>query len=229
MNEEKQIDFVKDFILKKLVKGYIVGDLKRMLDVKVKPNYDGNINFPIALYTFTSISFLGFLVSKNEFEEDWKRINAHIDLFFTPEDKAEIEPHKTEFTSKYRNGLAHEYFPKMSGISRTNEHLMTLSSKEYWVLDADVLANMFIRSVDNLVKACKDKYFCLQIFNRYNAIQTRNSMFKNKPPISTTTTQNETSSNATSTTLPYNPDEYTTPPQPYHFSKGDTGVCLPDN
>lgn len=225
MTDEEKIKFTKDYIIGKVANGYIVGDLERMLGIKVILNHDGNANFPIALYTLTSMSFLGYLVADREFSNDWERINAYIEAMFVPEDKSEIEPHKTEFANKFRNGLAHEFFPKMAGISRVNDRLMTLSAEGYWVLDADILAKMFIRSVNNLVKASEDNDFCRRVFDRYNAIQERNLELKNKPSI-TTTTSTARSSGATTTTLPYNLASMATLPN-IPLSKGDTGVGLP--
>lgn len=225
MTDEEKIKFTKDYIIGKVANGYIVGDLERMLGIKVIPNHNGNANFPIALYTLTSMSFLGYLVADREFSNDWERINAYIEAMFVPEDKSEIEPHKTEFANKFRNGLAHEFFPKMAGISRVNDRLMTLSAEGYWVLDADILAKMFIRSVNNLVKASEDNDFCRRVFDRYNAIQERNLELKNKPSI-TTTTSTARSSGAMTTTLPYNLASMATLPN-IPLSKGDTGVGLP--
>ena len=222
MTDEEKIKFAKDYIIEKVAKGYIVGDLERMLGIKVVPNHDGNANFPIALYTLTSMSFLGSLVADREFSNDWERINAYIEVMFLPGDKSEIEPHKTEFANKFRNGLAHEFFPKMAGISRVNDRLMTLSAEGYWVLDADILAKMFIESVDNLIKASEDTDFCRRVFERYNAIQERNLELKNKPS-TTTTTSTTRSGGATTTTLPYDLSAMATLPN-IPLSKGDTGV-----
>ena len=141
---------------------------------------------------------------------------------FLPGDKSEIEPHKTEFANKFRNGLAHEFFPKMAGISRVNDRLMTLSAEGYWVLDADILAKMFIESVDNLIKASEDTDFCRRVFERYNAIQERNLELINKPS-TTTTTSTTRSGGATTTTLPYDLSAMATLPN-IPLSKGDTGV-----
>lgn len=56
MTDEEKIKFVRERIIGKITRGYIVGDLKRMLDIEVIPDHDGNVNFPIALYTLTSMS-----------------------------------------------------------------------------------------------------------------------------------------------------------------------------
>lgn len=55
MTDEEKIKFTKDYIIGKVANGYIVGDLERMLGIKVILNHDGNANFPIALYTLTSM------------------------------------------------------------------------------------------------------------------------------------------------------------------------------
>lgn len=221
MDNKEEIAFVRDYIIRKIVKGYIVGDLKRLLSIKVIPNHDGNCNFPIALYVLTSMSFLGYLISERELINDWERINAYIDGMFREEDKAKIEPHRAEFTNKFRNGLAHEFFPKMAGISRVNSELMTLSEEGYWVLDADILADMFIKSADNLENATRDEAFCLRMFSRYNEIQRRNLELKNRPLV--TTTNVVRSSGATTTTLPYESNQGDMGLN-ISRSKGDTGA-----
>lgn len=225
MTNAEKVSFVRDYIIGKVVKGYVVGDLERMLRIKVIPNHDGNCNFPIALYTLTSMSFLGYLIAKRELVNDWERINAYIDEMFSEEDKAKIEPHRAEFTNKFRNGLAHEFFPKMAGISRVNSELMTLSEEGYWVLDADILAKMLIKSVANLEDATRDETFCIRVFDRYNEIQKRNLEFKDRPPVPVTKVVQ--SSGATTTTLPYELIHRGDAGPDISQSKGDTGVGIP--
>ena len=224
MTDEEKIKFARERIIGKITRGYIVGDLKRMLDIEVIPDHDGNVNFPIALYTLTSMSFLGYLIAERELLNDWERIDTYIEVMFNSEDKSEIEPHKEEFSNKYRNGLAHEFFPKMAGISRENNQLMTQSTEGYWVLDADILAKMFMKSTDNLVGASEDDVLCLRIFERYNTIQERNLEFKERPSTATTTS----TARSSGATLPADPDSYTTRPEPVPQSAGGTGVELPN-
>lgn len=223
MKDEEKVIFVKNYIVNKIAKGYMVGDLNRLLDIKVIPDHDGNANFPIALYTLTCMSFLGYLIADRDLLHDWERINVYIEQMFNPEDKAEIEPHKVEFSNKYRNGLVHEFFPKMGGISRVNNQLMTLSKEGFWVLDADILAKMFKRSVDNFSGATAENSFCIRIYERYKTIQDKNLSLKDKPTTSTTAL----SSRATTTTLPYDYRKGVGATGPAFFppSKGVTGVA----
>ncbi len=210
MENLKYILYVRNTILNKIIKGYIVGDLKRMLEIKVIPNHDGNLNFPILLYALSSISFLGYLIAEKELKHDSQRIKTYIKTIFIPEDFIQIEPHLDLLTEKFRNGLAHEFFPKMSGVSRDNSVLWSQSSEGYWVIDADIFTNMFIKSVVNLEEKIKDEDISIRIFQRFNKIQEKNLELKNIPTISISTSTSPLASLATTTTLP--------------LSKGDTGV-----
>ncbi|HUV47045.1 MAG TPA: hypothetical protein VMW29_02825 [Candidatus Bathyarchaeia archaeon] len=223
---EEKTSFVREEIVGKMVCGYMVGDIKRLLEIKVIENYDGNCNFPIALYVFSCMDFLGYLFAENKYNpsgDTAKRINAYIDLFFTDKAKAEIEPHKTEFVDTFRNGLSHEFFPKISGISRINDSLMSISEKGYWVMDADILARMFLESVENLKKFSTHVTVSCRAYDRYSEIQKENIQSKTHTVSSSTAR----SSMATTTTLPLelikrlDADDNVGVPS----SKGDTGVA----
>lgn len=201
LTQEGKVAFVREEIVGKMIGGYMVGDTKRLLEIKVIENYDGNCNFPIALYVFSCMDFLGYLFAKgkqNPRGDTAKRINAYISLFFTDEAKAGIEPHKTEFVDTFRNGLSHEFFPKISGISRVNNGLMSVSVNGYWVLDADILAKMFLDSVSSLSRLASDTIVAEQVYDRYFEIQKKNIQSKTHT-ISSSTAR---SSLATTTTLP---------------------------
>jgi hypothetical protein len=123
-----KINYAKNYLLGKVTKGYMVGDIKRMLAIKVKPNQDGNCNFPIALYTLSCMDFLGYLIAKEEyslFGDTEKRIKAYIDTAFIVKDKEQLQPYMANFVGKFRHGLGHEFFPKMAGISRVTPHIMS--------------------------------------------------------------------------------------------------------
>jgi hypothetical protein len=179
MSNAEKIGFIRNYITE-IVKGHMVGDIKRLLNIKVIPGTShGNCNFPIVLYVFSCMDFLGYLVAIEEYSlygrDTEKRVMAYIDQMFSYEAKKEIEPHRKWFVDTFRHGLSHEFFPKMAGVSRTNAKLMTLRPDGYWVLDADILARMFIQSTDNLVKKTEDEIFCIDIYERNNNILTANT------------------------------------------------------
>lgn len=177
-NNKNKIKFVRTYIVEKVVKGYIIADLQRLLDIPVIPDKFGNCNFPIALFTFSCMDFLGYLISETEYSligDTKNRIEACINILFSKKSQDEIEPYKNEFVDKFRHGLTHEFFPKMSGISRKNKTLMSLTNKGHLILDADVLANMFIESLKRFQEMASEDTFCLRIFDRYKKNQDTNS------------------------------------------------------
>ncbi|WP_420627619.1 hypothetical protein [Candidatus Leptofilum sp.] len=229
---DPKYDFVKNTILEKVVKGYIVGDLRKMLGIEVDPNAHGNLNFPIALYTFTSLEYLGYLVSSRPLTElnghgyTQKRILDFITHHFSAQDKAEVFKLENEFVKMFRHGLAHEFFPKMSaGISRTNSTLWSKSRERgSWVLDADIFANMFINSIPNLESKIEETDFYLRVYERYHL------KIEDTPEnlLTTTTTFTGPSSGPHTTTLLPRDNESLDGDMgsinlPY--SQGDTGVA----
>lgn len=225
--ESSVASWTRAVFLTEIVKGYMIGDLKRLLSIKVIPNYDGNCNFPIALYVFSCMDFLGYLIAEKDFDpggDTINRINAYIENAFTEKDRWELEPHMGELVKRFRHGLGHEFFPRMGGISRTNDKIFTKSSKDdLLVLDADRLAEMFMRSVPNLERLFESEETCLRAFDRYVGMQERNQDF-----LAGTATETEVlikpslSGNATTTVQPL-PEEYKGLP----ISKGNTGFSGP--
>ena len=207
--DAEKLSWVKNELLSKIVRGYIVGDLRRMLNIEVVPNYDGNCNFPIALYTLTSMDFLGYLIAEQEFSPHGNtggRISAYIEMVFDSEDRRKLEPYMEHFVTKFRHGLAHEFSPKMAGISRGNSEIMTWSKEdECWVLDADRLAEMFLGSVANLEKLVDDVRVGVRIFDRYEKKQLEIAKYRCRPDISDigTGTISSSTASATTTMLPF--------------------------
>lgn len=225
--ESTAASWARDHFLTEIVKGYIVGDLKRLLAVKVIPNYDGNCNFPIALYIFSCMDFLGYLISEENLRpsgDTVKRINTYIKTTFTEEDKEKLKSHMDSLVARFRHGLGHEFFPKMAGIGRGNPEIFTWQPEGgYLVLDADRLAETFVRSVPNLERLFEREEIRLKAFDRYCDMQLENQEF-----IAGTATKTEVlikpslSGNATTTIQPL-PEEYKGLP----FSKGGAGFSGP--
>ncbi len=221
-NENKEVAWVKQVLLIETIKGYIAGDLKRLTGIKVIEGYNGNANFPIALYTFSCMDFLGFLIADTHYGltgNTNKKIKAYIEKTFTVEDQEKLQPHMSYLVNIFRNGLTHNFFPKIAGISRTNAEVFTKSPQGgYIVLDADQLVGMFLRSVSNLEMLLEDDNLCKQIYSRYQDILTDHQ---------TTTTNTSTSSSiiptgtamGTATVQP--PQDLQNLPK----SQGDTGCA----
>lgn len=221
-NEAKDVTWVKQVLLVETVKGYIVGDLKRLTNIKVINGYNGNANFPIALYVFSCMDFLGFLIADRQYSlkgDTNNRIQAYIEKTFAPEDKTKLQPHMSYLVNIFRNGLTHTFFPKIAGISRTNSEIFTRSPQgNYIVLDVDQLVGMFLRSVSNLEELFEDDDLCKQVYLRYQDILADHQ---------STTTSTSTSSS----TIPIGTAMGTAtvqPPQDLQNlpkSKGDTGCA----
>jgi len=134
----------KDKFLKDIVFGYIKRDLERMVsEVPVRPRQHGNINFFLALCTLVSIEYLGgFLLGEDKGFEDNAR--EYVDRCFPNPEEYPIEILK----EIYRNGLAHEFFPR-GAVSRANERPpIFVDSKIGVVLDTETLVNDFLNSLD---------------------------------------------------------------------------------
>lgn len=219
-NENKKVTWVKQVLLVETVKGYIVGDLKRLTNIKVINNYDGNANFPIALYTFSCMDFLGFLIADQQYSlkgDTNNRIKAYIEKTFTHEDQKELKPHMSYLVNIFRNGLTHTFFPKLAGISRINSQIFTKSPKDgSIVLDADKLVDMFLRSVPNLELLLEDDNLCEQAYNRYEEI-----IEDHKATTTSTSTSSSTipTGTAIGTATVQPPQDFQNLPE----SQGDTG------
>lgn len=120
------------------------------------------------------MDFLGYLISNREEptlkdpkEPDPMRIIDYIE-FFNDEDKHQISKHSDILVKVFRNGLAHQFFPKRAGVSRVNNELFTKSKEGgYLVLDAEILAKMFLKSIENLtIKSTKDDELSYKLYKR---------------------------------------------------------------
>jgi len=161
MITDPKVEYARNYILGKVIKGYIVGDLKKLLEIDVRPGQDGNCNFPIALYTLTTISFLGGAMNGNN------DIFAYIKKYFDTNDRNELLPYESYFKDIFRNGLAHYYFPRKAAISRVDKSVFTKTDEGDLVLQADIFANMFLNSLDNLEKLFNEEALCIGIYNRF--------------------------------------------------------------
>lgn len=166
--------------IREVVGGWMLGDLDRMTsELKVAPNSRGNCNFPIALYIFACMEFLGYLVSPSEIKDGEKnytekRIWSYIELTFGNNIK-KFQPYKNIFVKIFRHGLSHEFFAKAAGISRKTGVLFSHQG-EFLVLDADEFFRVFEQSAFKLESlVADDLVLCERINSRYNSLVKRNS------------------------------------------------------
>jgi len=134
----------RDIFLNEIVFGWIKRDFERMVgEIPVRPGEAGNINFFLALNVLASMESLGgFLLGEDrKFEENTKE---YISRCFSNPGEYKIEILK----DIYRNGLAHEFFPR-GAVSRDGEHpAIFVDGKIGIVLDAETLANDFLSSLE---------------------------------------------------------------------------------
>lgn len=165
-----------------VVKALMIGDLNNMVTkIPVVPNAGGNCNFPIALFIFSCIEFLGYLTSENLIEGSSNyskdRVLSYIDSYFGENYKVQIKDNKEIFVAVFRHGLAHEFFAKAAGISRQTGTLITTDkSTGYLVLDADEFYVAFRASTETLkVKISNnDGGVADKIVSRYGALLKKN-------------------------------------------------------
>lgn len=185
--DSEKAAWMRGYFLDTVVKGYMVGDLERMLEIEVCPNQYGNCNFPIALYTFGCMDYLGYLISKKPLrrtgEDTRARIRAYVDRAFTEQHKKPLDEFWNKGVNVFRYGLVHEFFPKKAGVSRANTQLMWWwEEHECWVLDADRLAEAFIESVQRLESLMEDKCACATMYDRYTDFLKSPQMTPPTPP-----------------------------------------------
>lgn len=133
----------KNQFLNEIVFGWIKSDLERMKnEVPVRPGQPGNINFFLALCVLVSMEHLGgFLLGE---DKKFENVKKYINKCFSNPGDYPIEILK----DIYRNGLAHEFFPR-GAVSRANERPpIFVDNKIGIVLDAETLANDFLNSLD---------------------------------------------------------------------------------
>lgn len=165
--------------INRVVRGYMLKDLENLLRIPVVPNADGNCNFPIVLFVFSCMDFLGYLVSVEKLDDlgdTGRRIRAYVDLAFMSEDKKKLEPYLDHLVRIFRHGLSHEFFPKSSGISRLEAEVIS-NQQGKLVLDADRFAEMFQRSVDELERFAYQTVTGELILTRYAEKQKENEEY----------------------------------------------------
>lgn len=212
---DDEVQWLNDFIAE-VIDGWMVKDLERLSkDIPHRSGEAGNCNFPIALYVFACIEFLGHLtstvlMSNNQPGYTKSRILSYIETFFPSEFVKEIRPYRRNFVNVFRNGLAHEYFAKSAGISRTEAHPLQINEKGQLVLDTDRFAEAFITSISRFKEAIKtNTALAGRVVERYSNLYQGNLRFRVIPTttiISTASLSHPDVKLSTTTTLPYYPD-----------------------
>lgn len=153
MNNNNDLEIILSDVLN--IISYVRADLNSLI-TKIVPtkNSVGNCNFPITLFALSSLEYLGYLSSSQLIEEKrgtpytQNRILSFIYNFFDEESKSLIKNNENDFVNIFRNGLAHEFYPKqLCGISRKNNSLL-FQLNGLVVLDADQLSIKLIQALD---------------------------------------------------------------------------------
>ncbi len=177
---DKKIEALNNFIAQ-VVDGWMLGDLITLTTIPHNPGAAGNCNFPISLYTFSCVEFLGQLtfsgtLGKQDYTKD--AVLGFIDDFFPDDFKQKLQPHRANFVNIFRNGLAHNYFAKAAGISRTKPEPFSMEDG-HLVLDADRFVDAFRMAIDKLKTIIhNDTQLVERIIERYETQVDENQKFK---------------------------------------------------
>lgn len=172
--QQKTVQYITD----KVTDGYMLGDLKRITNLPVIPSKPGNCNFPIVLYIFSCIEFLGGLVSETPIPDGHgatqKRVWSYMQLTFGPHFQI-FQQHEDNFVQIFRHGLSHEFFAKNAGVSRHQNELFGTSAGRKLTLDADRFFEIFYESCCTLKSLVeRNEELAVRISERYLELQRRN-------------------------------------------------------
>lgn len=188
VNMQNKNQWIDNFVLD-IIDGWMVKDLESLLtNIPQQINESGNCNFPITLYVFSCIEFLGQLtnatpVNTNVSGYTQNAISNYIDNFFPDEFKRKLQPYQNSFINIFRNGLAHNYFAKSAGISRGETTPIQVDKNGCLILDADIFATSFIDSIEKLKSVINtDASLAKRITDRYaDQYQTNKLKFQFTP------------------------------------------------
>lgn len=161
----------KDEFSEKVVLGYIKEDLARMVSaIRPIPSQPGNINFPLALFTFSCMDYLGsYLLGKDK--KFQKNIQKYIELCFT-----RPEQYPVAILKIFRDPLAHRFFPS-GGVSRGGRRpALTKTLDDKALLDIEVLVSDFLESLPTFVTTLDDTAYAqreMQLINKSNKDEAR--------------------------------------------------------
>jgi len=172
-----------DNFVAEVIDGWMCGDIENLENIPHRLGQPGNCNFPIALYVFACTEFLGQLTARSPVPKQGgtkKAILDYIEEFFPDEFKEELKPHRNRFVNLFRHGLAHNYFAKASGVSRTRKTHFSIDQGRL-ILDADMFAQSFVESTKKLkIKIKNDQKLAQVMVGNYN--KQYNDNLKYLPP-----------------------------------------------
>lgn len=166
-----------DLFISENLEGYMKVDIRVLMDTKSdEATGYGGLNFPLALYIFSCMDYLGFLTSKDKYSpsgDTKNRIMAFIEQFFPQNSIDQIHKLEDVFVNYFRHGLTHEYFPKAaSGISKEEGDLFQKGKGEVLILNSYALGEIFNQSIDTLInKIRNDTELSNRILERMSIIE----------------------------------------------------------
>lgn len=176
-----RISEVQDFF-NEVVQNLMLADLDNLVTkIPVVPNAGGNCNFPITLFIFSCIEFLGYLTSQELIDDDKdytkKRVFSYIRDFFDDKYKNQILKNESTFVDVFRHGLSHEFFAKGAGISRDKGVLVGKNQAGILVLSADGFYEAFKLSAEVLKKriSTNDRGVADNLVERYTNLLHKNN------------------------------------------------------
>jgi hypothetical protein len=154
MNEKKSkketvLDFYKIF-----VEGYILSDIKILLDIEKKEEaFYGNCTIPLAMTVVSAMDLLGLLIGENK--ENDKSENHIKEYFRVCEDVFDPLIYNSEIIEKiflYRHGMMHNFFPSFKGeqfhgICKNCSEELLIEVDTIKSLNISVLTKDFIKSI----------------------------------------------------------------------------------
>jgi len=119
----------------------IAYDLNVMLRIPVVPYANGNCAAPLALYSVTAITFLGYLVAPEEIGEDEpiKRFLAFSESY--------CAGNMRETAGTIYNGLVYDLIPGGMGLGRYGAYVALFDYGQHLVLNADKLALIVLNGI----------------------------------------------------------------------------------
>lgn len=170
-DKKKEIKF-----LFKIIDTWMIRDILRMRNTPILAQSGGNLNFPLVLYLFACMEFLGSLITEKERykqNETKKRIWFYIETTFRKEEIEKFKRCEDSFVKIFRNGLIHQYSTKGAGISRGSSDILHFSQKRGLILDADKFADAFIRSTKKFKGLFRKKKYLVNYYYFFERTYSR--------------------------------------------------------
>jgi hypothetical protein len=160
--EEKE-DKVKEYF-EKVINGYLVNDIKTLLDPALDEKKEGGCSAPLAMTVFSAMNELGRLTSGKNSKEIIEGVNTEncIKEFCNDWMKKVNEKYKKSsiqelLVSLFRHGLAHQFLPiALSAITRNPNQKELICRREIdkgefiYVLQVKILSQDFLKALEFL-------------------------------------------------------------------------------